>query len=151
MARKKRSPEDIKEYQKQYRARNREKLRVIAKRYRDKNKDVPSHLMRKYGITVDDKISMWNSQNGLCAVCGNALPDVFDRNCHVDHCHETKVVRGLLHWYCNNLVGVAEHNYDPSLVTKVFDYIALHRDVIVRTYGNNKPYEVDRNAQPLLM
>lgn len=124
MARKRRTPEEIKEYQRQWRECNREKVRVYAKRYRDAHRDKPAHLERKYGITVADKQAMWEYQKGLCAVCGEPMKHVFDRNCQVDHCHDTNKVRGLLHWYCNIMVGVVENR--PGLLSKVHEYILLH-------------------------
>ena len=121
MARKKRTPEDIKKYQADWRERNREKMRKYAKKYRDAHRDVPHHLERKYGITVADKEAMWESQSGNCAVCNLPMKGVFDRDCCVDHDHVTKKVRGLLHWYCNIIVGVFETK--PVLFEQVQNYL----------------------------
>jgi hypothetical protein len=85
-----RTVEEIKEYQRRWRENNRVKMREYAKTYRKKHRDVPAHLMRKYGITPEDKIRMWNEQNGLCGVCGETMLSVFDRNCQVEHDHKTK-------------------------------------------------------------
>jgi hypothetical protein len=50
-----RTPEQLKEYHKNYRAAHRDKMRQYAKKYREAHRDMPQHLMRKYGITVEDK------------------------------------------------------------------------------------------------
>lgn len=121
MTRKSRTPEDIKEYQKQWRERNRDKMRKYAKKYRDEHRDKPSHLMRKYGITVQRKEEMYEEQNGKCLVCSEPLKGVHDRDTCVDHCHSTGKVRGLLHWYCNIIVGVFENK--PVLLEQVRDYV----------------------------
>jgi hypothetical protein len=116
-----RTPEQLKEYHKQYRDKHRDKMRQYAKKYRDAHRDVPQHLMRKYGITVEDKQAMWDRQDGKCAVCKEPMKHVFDRDCCVDHCHETKKVRGLIHWYCNILVGVLEAK--PLTLQQVIAYV----------------------------
>ncbi len=43
-------------------------------------------------------------QNNKCACCGDIFPD--GARIHTDHCHSTKIVRGLLCHRCN----VAEGN-----------------------------------------
>lgn len=121
MARKRRTPEEIKEYQQKWRERNRDKMRRYAKKYRDKHRDKPQHLMKKYGITVEDKEAMFQAQDGLCAVCEQPMAHVFDRDCCVDHNHTTGKVRGLIHWYCNIIVGVFEKK--PVLFEQVHGYL----------------------------
>ncbi len=121
MARKTRTPEQIKEYQKQWRERNRDRMRKYAKKYRDAHRDVPAHLERKYGITVADKEKMYKDQGGLCAVCGEPMADVFDRDCQVEHDHVSNKVRGLVHWYCNIMVGVVENH--PTMLEKIYKYL----------------------------
>ena len=76
-----RTPEQLKEYHKQYREKHRDKMRQYAKKYRDAHRDVPQHLMRKYGITVEDKVAMFEKQGGNCAVCHEPMKLVFDRDC----------------------------------------------------------------------
>jgi len=116
-----RTPEQAKEYQKQWRVNNREKMRKYAKTYRDQHRDKPAHLMRKYGITVERKEEMYAEQHGVCLVCDQPLKAVHDRDTCVDHDHATGKVRGLLHWYCNILVGVFENK--PVLLEKVQAYV----------------------------
>jgi len=45
-------------------------------------------------------------QNGLCAFCGQPLPD--DNTVHLDHNHQTSVKRGLVHAHCNHYIGGIE-------------------------------------------
>jgi hypothetical protein len=120
----KRTPEQIALYQKRYREAHREEIRRNAKKYRDAHRDKPAHLMKKYGITVAHKEMMFEEQKGLCAVCKEPLIAVHDRDTCVDHCHTSKKVRGLVHWYCNILVGVFEKK--PVLYTRVQDYVSQH-------------------------
>jgi hypothetical protein len=50
---------------------------------------------------------MLAAQGGVCAVCRKLNPDRLGRRLHVDHCHETGRVRGLLCTLCNNAIGQA--------------------------------------------
>lgn len=65
--------------------------------------------LRRYGLTVDDYDRLLAEQGGACAICGVDRPEIrrkTDRHFHVDHCHETGVVRGLLCNRCNRGLGM---------------------------------------------
>jgi Recombination endonuclease VII len=68
------------------------------------------HLKRKYGITLDDYQAMLAAQGGGCAICSAAPPD--GQPLHVDHDHDTGLVRGLLCFTCNAGIGMFDHNID---------------------------------------
>lgn len=53
---------------------------------------------------------MFNDQEGLCAICRRQIG--FTRETHVDHCHLTGKVRGLLCSGCNRALGGAEDNVE---------------------------------------
>ena len=61
-------------------------------------------LRNYYGIDLEDWARMYNTQNGRCA-SNPAHKLGFDRLTHVDHCHKTKKVRGLLCANCNRALG----------------------------------------------
>lgn len=70
---------------------------------------------KKYGITFEDYDFMFKSQNGLCAICKNPSSRIDKRTnktqrLHVDHCHVTKKVRGLLCTKCNQGIGYFNDN-----------------------------------------
>lgn len=77
-------------------------------------------LKRKYGITLLDYNNMFKKQNGCCAVCGTAnlgKRSVF----HIDHCHKTGKVRGLLCSNCNSEIGNLRDSVD--LLYKAISYL----------------------------
>lgn len=71
-----------------------------------------SVMHRLYGIKRDYKVDpefimeLMNKQKGCCAICGTSLvtPDS-KKNYHIDHCHVTEVIRGLLCNGCNTGIG----------------------------------------------
>ena len=69
-------------------------------------------LQRNYGITSDDFNNMLTEQQGRCGICGTDKPGGKHERFHVDHCHDSNKVRGLLCSNCNTFIGLAKHNVD---------------------------------------
>ncbi len=68
-----------------------------------------------YGITLEQKKQMLADQGGVCAVC--KPPDPKSKNgWHVDHCHTTGKIRGILCNGCNPRLGWYEQ-YSEGIVT----------------------------------
>lgn len=78
------------------------------------------HLKSKYNMTLDQYNQMFDTQRGLCAVCGVPAGDL-KRNLAVDHNHRTGKIRGLLCFACNSLIGRIEKN--PLLIPTMMKYI----------------------------
>ncbi len=73
----------------------------------------------KYGVTKEFVLELYAKQNGKCAICGN--PSQTKRFLHVDHCHKTGAVRGLLCHGCN--VGIGALRDDPDIISKALHYL----------------------------
>jgi hypothetical protein len=100
-------PERYKAYQRKWYAQNREKMRARGKeRYAQK---WAIWLKYKYGITAERYHEMLAEQGHKCAICRTDEPGGRFKNkrFHVDHCHATGAVRGLLCNACNHLLGCA--------------------------------------------
>ncbi len=67
--------------------------------------------LKKYGITSEEVNIMRIQQNGLCAICQTQLTSGKQGE-HVDHDHETGIVRALLCGSCNCMIGYAKENID---------------------------------------
>lgn len=65
-----------------------------------------SWLRRNYGMTLEEYDALLVKQNGVCAICKGGTRG--RGRFHVDHCHVTNVVRGLLCAKCNLLLGHAD-------------------------------------------
>lgn len=105
----------------------REANKLKARKYRasrkGKFKDQWRRYNRKslYGISHDDFVALLAAQKDACAGCGTALTE---ETAHVDHCHATKKVRGLLCRKCNLALGHA--NDDPLILRRLATYLEIH-------------------------
>ena len=111
---------DWAEWQRQYRARNR--LRV-----KDQN------LRRNYGISLADYDAMLESQDGCCAICDEQENVVHSNGkkykLAIDHDHTTKKVRGLLCRQCNS--GLGAFRDSTELLKKALEYLTFHQGDVV--------------------
>lgn len=78
------------------------------------------HIKRKYGLSIQQYNEMFEEQNGLCAICSYKFGQK-QGDCYVDHCHTTKIVRGLLCQNCNSAIGYARDN--PDILIKASKYV----------------------------
>jgi len=62
------------------------------------------HLVREYGITIEDYEELYLRQGGKCGICDRTYDGA--KKLAVDHCHERNVVRGLLCENCNRGIGM---------------------------------------------
>lgn len=80
------------------------------------------YLKKHYGIGLADYTAMLEKQDNRCAICGNHHDG--NRALAVDHCHETKRVRGLLCTNCNR--GLGHYRDDPVLLENAARYLRHH-------------------------
>lgn len=95
---------------------------LLKKRKLEKNK-FPSKLnklKRKYGLSWDAYRALYTSQAGKCLICQKPMV-CGGRGCHVDHCHMTNKVRGLLCGGCNTGLGLFRDN--PEFLSSAAKYI----------------------------
>lgn len=67
----------------------------------------------KYGLTEDEYQTMRQKQDGKCAACRCDLTGGLEE--HVDHCHVSKQVRGILCRNCNLTLGHANEDRERLL------------------------------------
>ncbi|UEL35039.1 endonuclease VII domain-containing protein [Rhodococcus sp. C1] len=71
-----------------------------------------NRYLTKYGITAADYDRMFAEQGGVCAICGAEEEGRGYGYLHVDHCHTSSKVRGLLCFSCNAGIGHFEDDTD---------------------------------------
>lgn len=74
-----------------------------------------------YNLTIESYNLMLEQQNNSCAICDSKSPGRGGSNFHVDHCHTTGKVRGLLCTKCN--MGLGYFNDDIEALKKAIKYL----------------------------
>ncbi len=99
------------------------------KRKRYKPLGSRKQALKKYGLTLDDYQNLHDAQSGVCAICGN--PETAQdghsgapKMLAVDHCHDSKKVRGLLCIMCNT--GLGKFCDDPEILMRAIEYLKKH-------------------------
>lgn len=104
-------------------SKNPESIKIIRKRHRENNPgaialyDRRSKLKRKFGITLEQYDQLLIDQDYTCAICKGSVIGTL----HVDHCHITQKVRGLLCSECN--LGLGKFKDDPELLKEALEYL----------------------------
>ncbi len=86
-----------------------------------------NRYVKKYGLTAESYRALHERQLGMCAICGAELGREVNNmsgrpeRLHVDHCHKTNVVRGLLCGRCNLCIGRMEDS--PELLRRAANYL----------------------------
>jgi hypothetical protein len=82
-------------------------------------------MERLYGITALEYNTLFQKQEGVCAICGTSTPTLNHNetrpNLYVDHCHTSGAVRGLLCGKCNS--GLGQFNDNPELLQAAITYL----------------------------
>jgi len=92
---------------------------------RDSGRQRDRYLKRTYGISAVDYDRLLAEQGGGCALCGVKPEDLkagrYRTYLHVDHCHETGRIRGLLCPEDNLLLG--RFGDSPERFRRVLEYL----------------------------
>ena len=75
-------------------------------------------LKRLYNITLEQWNEMFKAQDGLCAIRREKSAR------HVDHCHSTNKVRGLLCGTCNT--GIGHLRESKAIMLSAISYLEAH-------------------------
>lgn len=92
------------EAQRRRRALNPERVRELGRNTERRRK------LRKYGLTEESYAALWEKQGSACAICYLNKP--MARNWHIDHCHSSGKVRGILCHHCNLMLGNARDSVE---------------------------------------
>lgn len=97
--------------------RNRRRITEHNKSLRHQDPFKAAELKRKYryGLSIGQYLEMHKSQDGKCLICEKQT------KLYIDHCHQTKKVRGLLCHSCNTGIGFLHH--DPEIIRAAIKYL----------------------------
>jgi Recombination endonuclease VII len=97
--------------------------RAASKRWREANneRNKDNNARWRYGVAHGTYDEMLTAQGGKCAICKTTNPGVRLARFHIDHCHTTKEIRGLLCEHCNR--GIGHFKDDPVILHRVINYL----------------------------
>jgi hypothetical protein len=96
------------EYGKKWSTENKEKRKLIRRKH---------ELKKRYGLTIEQFNQMVLAQNNCCALCKKQQT----KKLHVDHCHTTGQIRGLLCGNCNTALGLLKENL--TTIESIVNYL----------------------------
>lgn len=106
-------------YQRKWREANPEKVKAYSDNRFDKRREY--NLLKKYNLTIDQYNQMFQDQGRACAICKSPTANAGRYGWHVDHCHETETVRGILCHGCN--IGIGNLRHRPDVLRAAAEYL----------------------------
>lgn len=81
----------------------------------ERKKNYIRWIKKRYGISFDEFNNLFLKQSNKCPICDNILKteNIVGRGyngTHIDHCHKTGKIRGLLCSKCNKMIGLAQES-----------------------------------------
>lgn len=92
-------------------------------RYKKRNRERAKE--RRYGITQDQFYQMLIDQKNKCAICESEFKN--SKDTHIDHCHNSSKVRGILCNRCNIALGQFEDNIE--LMQNAIKYLNTQKNI----------------------
>lgn len=115
---------DLKKQKKQeYYINNKERILELRRKQKERTKN--NHLIKRYGITIEQYDSMLKKQNNKCYICETYVENTKKNRLHVDHDHTTGKVRKLLCMSCNSSLGLIKES--EFILKKMIEYINEHK------------------------
>lgn len=115
--------DDVRRKAREWHANNKDRAKSRMASWRAKNPTGhrKAYYASTYGITPEDREAQMLRQGCACLLCATNLKEIPDRHVHVDHCHSTGKVRGLLCHWCNTRLGALEA--DPGWLARARSYL----------------------------
>lgn len=101
-----------KNYYKEYYSKNKLEIVEYSRKYAAEHKKESRDykIFKKYGLKDSDVNLIKHQQKSKCKICLTSFKTMLDRHMHIDHEHETNIVRGLLCHSCNTALGGFKDN-----------------------------------------
>lgn len=114
-------PERAKETQRRFSKKHRARItaRRVADRIANPDKYADKELRKTHGISLEQFRAVSESQGNVCKICGGTPKT---KRLHVDHCHTTNKIRGLLCERCNMALGLFDD--DVERIHRAAEYVA---------------------------
>lgn len=67
-------------------------------------------IQKEYGLAKESYLNLVKEQKSSCKICNTFVENHF--SLHIDHCHDTGKVRGLLCQKCNQAIGLLNNSIE---------------------------------------
>jgi hypothetical protein len=119
----------------EWRRRNKERHAESVRKWQKANPDRMKlrrrkDVFNKYGITAETFDSLLKTQGGKCAICQTESPGGKHNQWHIDHCHNSGMLRGILCNACN--CGLGRFKDSADLVEKAATYLRVNIATVVK-------------------
>lgn len=120
---------EVKEAQRIWRESHRAECREATKRWRLLNKHhISAHArLKSTGVSPEQYDTLYNRQEGRCAICSCFKPKLGKDCLNADHNHTTGIPRGLLCGHCNRALGLFKDS--PIIMNNAIMYLRRYSDV----------------------
>ena len=85
----------------------------------DRRKHRERNLKYAWGLNEEEFAALAEKQGGKCAGCDRDLSD--GKSTHIDHCHESGRIRGILCRNCNLALGLVHD--EPGTLLRLAHYL----------------------------
>lgn len=118
--------EILPQIRKEYNRSNKKSIKVKQQKKREEDDlyYIRKRLKSRYGITYEEFLGMMERDENKCQICGvtnEEYNQLYNKNLSIDHCHNTKYLRGILCDKCNTGIGQFKDNTD--LLNKAINYL----------------------------
>lgn len=144
------NPEKVAVHKRSEYSRNREAYLSYSRSDGRKTRWFAWKLRTQFGITLDEFHALDSSQGYACAICRVLWSDISSskhRRPHIDHCHKTGKVRGLLCNGCNIALGLFRDSHEVAFLAAV--YLKAHNVNGERADGDRAKTEIGGGVLPL--
>lgn len=88
--------------------------RIYREKYPDRAKGYykAANRRRNYNLEPEEYNKLLETSGNKCMICGS---DPTNKSLHIDHCHKTGIVRGLLCHHCNTAIGLFKEKKELML------------------------------------
>jgi hypothetical protein len=121
---KRRNPEKNREQVRRYRMRHPDRHNEANKKWwaqLNPERQWAKWLKDRYKITQAEYDAFLTAQGFKCAVCKTDFNEIPKKKRHVDHCHKTGKVRGVLCFSCNWALGFLKD--DEATISNLLEYV----------------------------
>jgi hypothetical protein len=112
-------------YQRVHREKHPEEAKASRKKI---NSSAREKFIHKHGCTPHryyahgtSGVDLLAEQGGVCAICKTPIETMLARHVHIDHCHASNLVRGVLCRDCNLMLGFAKDSV--ATLRNAIDYL----------------------------